>query len=62
MKAKINIEIFDNSSLKECEELGFYTKTLENLYKISFETLLKEMCASGANYSLSVEIEDNTAN
>lgn len=62
MKAKINIEIFDDSTLKECEELGFYTKTLESLYQISFESILKEMCASGANYTLSVEVEDNTEN
>ena len=60
MKAKINIEIFDNSSLKECEAIGFYAKTLETLYKDSFESILKEVCVQGSDYTLSVEIEDNT--
>lgn len=63
MKAKINIEIFDDSTLKKCEELGFYPKTLETLYTVAFEALLKEMCTdSGTDYVLSVEIVDNTTN
>ena len=59
MKAKINIEIFDDSSLQQCEDLGFGIKALETLYKVSFGTILKEMCVDGADYTLSVEIEDN---
>jgi hypothetical protein len=63
MKAKINIEIFDDSTLKKSEELGFYPKTLETLYTVAFETLLKEICTgTGADYTLSVEIVDNTTN
>lgn len=62
MKAKINIEIFDDSSLKECEDLGFYAKTLETIYQFSFDAFLKEVCSGGADYTLSVEIEDNTLN
>lgn len=61
MKAKINIEIFDNSSLQQCEEYGFGIKAMEYMYKISFESILKEMCANGrVDYTLSVEVEDNT--
>ena len=62
MKAKINIEIFDDSTLKECEELGFYTKTMETLYTAVFEEILKQMCINGTEYMLSVQIEDNTMN
>lgn len=62
MKAKINIEIFDDSSLEQCESFGFYNDTLKTLYTISFDTLLKEICEDGTNYNLSVEIEDNTVN
>lgn len=60
MKAKINIEIFDDSSLQQCEDLGFSLKTLEALYNANFNTILKEACVEGADYTLSVEIEDNT--
>lgn len=61
MKAKINIEIFDNSSLKKCEEYGFGIKSLETMYTMSFESILKEVCADDrATYTLSVEVEDNT--
>lgn len=62
MKAKINIEIFDDSSLKKCEEFGFGMKALETMYKISFESMLSQICVDGANYTLSVEVEDNTLN
>ena len=61
MKVKLNIEIFDDSNLKKCEEYGFGVKALETMYKISFDSLLKEVCAEGgSNYTLSVEVEDNT--
>lgn len=61
MKAKIDIEIFDHSSLQQCEEAGFGIKDLETMYKISFESLLKELCADDrVAYMLSIEVEDNT--
>lgn len=62
MKAKINIEIFDKSTPQECESLGFGNKALETLYTVAFNNLLETMCESGAEYTLSVKIEDNTVN
>ena len=61
MKAQINIEIFDNSSLQQCEEVGFGIKAIEYMYKIGFEHILKEVCADDSvDYTLSVEVEDDT--
>lgn len=62
MKAKINIEIFDKSTLQECEAIGFGMKAMETLYTVAFDNLLKQMCTDGAEYSLSVVIEENTTN
>ena len=62
MKAKINIEIFDKSTLQECEAIEFGMKAMENLYTVAFDNLLKQICTDGAKYSLSVVIEDDTAN
>ena len=60
MKAKISIEIFDNTSMSQLEEVGLSAKFLKLLYEEAFKNLLVEMCEGGALHSLSVEIEDNT--
>jgi hypothetical protein len=62
MKAKVNIELFDSTSMTRLEEVGFTTKLLQIYYEEAFKQLLKEICQTGLEYSLFVEIEDNTAN
>lgn len=60
MKAKINIELWDNFSMEQLSELGLTEKFLKIMYEKAFEQLVEEICTSGVEYSLSVEIEDNT--
>lgn len=60
MKAKINIELWDNSSMEQLSEFGLTDKFLKIIYEKAFEQLVEEICANGAKYTLSVEIEDNT--
>ena len=64
MKVKINIELWDNSSMSAIEEIGLTTKFLELCYKAGYEQYTKDLCkdAPEMNYIVSAEIEDNTAN
>lgn len=60
MKAKIYIELFDDTPMSALDEVGLTTKFLKTCYEAGFETYLKKICADGLDYTLSVEIEDNT--
>ena len=62
MKVKINIELFDDSSRSQLEEVGLTDKFLELGYRLEFEQYLKDLCKDNVEYALSVEIEDNTVN
>lgn len=62
MKAKINIELFDNTPASALEEFGLTTKFLEISYKAAFESLVKQINDGGCDYTIAVEIEDNTVN
>lgn len=62
MKAMVNIEIFDNSSISDLDELGVTTKFLKKCFEVGFEKYLQKLCEDGSDYTLSVEIEDNTVN
>lgn len=62
MKVKINIELFDDSSRSQLEEVGLTDKFLELGYHLAFEQYLKDLCKDSVEYALSVEIEDNTVN
>ena len=60
MKVKINIELWDDTTAGQLEEFGITEKFLKVCYISSFEELMKEVCAQGMEYSLNVEVEDNT--
>lgn len=60
MKAKINLEFWDNTTPSDLEEHGVTEKFLKMLYINAFEELAGELKADGVEYSLNVEIEDNT--
>ena len=62
MKAKINIEMFDDSSRSQFDEVGITDKFLELCYHAAFEQFVKDMCKDGLKYTIVVEIEDNTVN
>ena len=62
MKAKVNIELFDNTKASTLDGLGITFKFLEVCYKAAFEQFLTEFCGSGLEHTVSVEIEDNTVN
>ena len=61
MKAKINIELWDDTTKEEVEEAGVTEKFLEMCYKLGYEGFTKNICVEGMKYKVSVEIEDNTA-
>lgn len=60
MKAKINLELCDNTTPSDLEKHGVTEKFLKILYINAFEELMGELKAEGMEYSLNVEIEDNT--
>lgn len=60
MKVKINIELWDDSTAEDLEKIGLTEKFLKTCYTRSFEELMKEARAEGMEYSLNVEVEDNT--
>ena len=60
MKARINLELWDNTTEKDLEKFGMSKRFLKACYISSFEELMKEACAEGMKYSLNVEVEDNT--
>ena len=64
MKVNVNIELFDNTPASAIEELGLTTKFLNVCYEAGFIQYVKSLWADapGMNYSVSVEIEDNTVN
>ena len=60
MKAKINIELWDDSTKEQLDEFGVTEKFLKVLYEQAFNQLVEEICDEKMKYSLHVEIEDNT--
>lgn len=60
MKVAVNIEIFDNSSESVLEEFGITSKFLKMGYEQVFKNQLNEICKGEADYTLSVEVTDNT--
>lgn len=62
MRAKVDIELFDNTSVSKLNNIGVSEEFLRIYYEAAFDQLLKEVCAEGMNYTLSIEIEDNTVN
>lgn len=62
MKVKINIELFDNTSKSQLEEFGITDKFLKLCYSAVAEKFVKDLCKDGLEYTLDVEIEDNTVN
>jgi hypothetical protein len=62
MKVNVNIELWDNMPASKLDKVGLTTKFLEVCYQTAFERLVKEMCADAPsmNYTLSVEVVDNT--
>ena len=58
MKAKITIEIWDDTTLEQFEKNGsieFY----EDLFKFGFERIVEhDIIANGANYSVDVKITE----
>lgn len=62
MKVKINIELWDDTTAEQLEELGITEKFLKTCYISSFEELMKTARAKGMEYSLNVEVENNTGN
>ena len=60
MKAIINLELWDNTTPSDLEKYGVTEKVLKILYINAFEELMGELKAEGMEYSLNVEIEDNT--
>lgn len=60
MKAKINIELWDDSTSKDIEEAGVTAKFLAMCYKMGYEAYTGGICADGMQYKVSVEVVDNT--
>lgn len=61
MKAKINIELWDDSTKEETEDTGVTAGFLETCYRLGYEKFTKDICVEGMKYTVSVEIVDNTA-
>ena len=61
MKVRVNIELWDNTTMSKLEEVGLTTKFLAIMYHTAFEQLVKEICndAEGMEHTVSVEIVDN---
>ena len=56
MKAKINIELWEDGDIEAMKELGITNKLLENIFKMAFEKLCLEITSDGGHYSVNVEI------
>lgn len=56
MKAKINIELWEDKNVEDLKQFGITDKLLENIFRLAFEKLLNEITADGGGYSLNVEI------
>lgn len=62
MKVKVDIELWDNTSTADLEQLGLTTKFLRLCYEESFMQLINKLHDRGMEHTISVEIEDNTVN
>ena len=62
MKVNVNIELWDNTPQSKLEEYGLTTKFLRLCYEESFKQLVNKLCENGMEYTLNVEMEDNTVN
>jgi hypothetical protein len=60
MKVKIDIELWDETSAEKLESVGVTDKLVVIMYKNAFKEILEEICVEGMEYSLNVEVEDNT--
>ena len=60
MKVKINIEIWDDTSVEKLESVGVTDKFVTIMYENAFKEILEEICQSGTEYLMHVETEDNT--
>ena len=60
MKVKINIELWDDTSTEDLENLGLTDKFAKLMYEHAVKQLLEEACDSRTKYEMHVEIEDNT--
>lgn len=56
MKAKINIELWEDKNVEDLKQFGITNKLLENIFKMAFEKLLDEITADSGGYSLDVDI------
>ena len=62
MKVSVNIELWDNTSTSQLEMLGLTDKFLKKCYEESFMQLINKACERGMEYTLNIEVEDNTVN
>ena len=60
MKVKVDIELWDNTSTADLEQLGLTIKFLRLCYEESFKQLVNKLCEKGMEHTLNVEMEDNT--
>lgn len=60
MKVKIDIELWDETSAEKLESVGATDKLVVIMYENAFKEILEEICVEGMEYSLNVEVEDNT--
>lgn len=59
MKVKINIELIDeHNNSNYYEEHGLSKKSIEGLYYIAVENLVKEVVENDLNYTIKVEVGD----
>lgn len=57
MKAKIDIEIWDQTTKEQLDDVGITNKFIEHLYYTVFNNMLeKDYVGNGCEYSLNVEV------
>lgn len=62
MKVNVDIELWDNMSKSQIETMGLNYDVLKKCYEESFMQLINKLQERGMEYTLNVEIEDNTIN
>lgn len=57
MKVKIDIEIWDQTTREQLDDVGITDKFVKYLFETAFEGMLdKEYACNGCEYSLNVEV------